>query len=136
MTFESLLTLPDYQNVYGGGSNGEYSFQNGAGAGVNDGGLASYGPKLDQGFLVAQFDSPSTAVDGSEVLAGDVLSRLLPDGTYTPITPTPWVSNPNNVRDFFETGVTNQNTFAITNRTDRGGVRVSYNNIRNTGDST
>ncbi len=133
MTFESLLTLPDYQNVYGGGSNGEYSFQNGAGAGVNDGGLASYGPKLDQGFLVAQFDSPSTAVDGSELLAGDVLSRLLPDGTYTTITPTPWVSNPNNVRDFFETGVTNQNTFAITNRTDRGGVRVSYNNIRNTG---
>ena len=32
-TFENLLTLPDYQNVFGGGSNGLYSFQNGTGAG-------------------------------------------------------------------------------------------------------
>ncbi|HAH38425.1 MAG TPA: SusC/RagA family TonB-linked outer membrane protein, partial [Algoriphagus sp.] len=35
LTFDGLLTLPDYQNEYGGGSNGQYSFQNGIGAGVN-----------------------------------------------------------------------------------------------------
>ncbi|MGS0525715.1 TonB-dependent receptor plug domain-containing protein [Zobellia nedashkovskayae] len=47
LTVESLLTLPDYQNEYGGGSNGEYAFQNGIGAGVNDGGISSYGPRLE-----------------------------------------------------------------------------------------
>lgn len=133
LTVESLLTLPDYQNVYGGGSNGAYAFVNGAGAGINDGGLASYGPKLDAGFEVAQFDSPSVDVNGNPVRAGDVLSRQLPDGSFTPIAPTPWVSNPNNIRDFFETGVTNQNNFAITSRSDRGGFRVAYNNLRNKG---
>lgn len=132
-TFESLLTLPDYQNVYGGGSNGEYSFQNGTGAGINDGGLASYGPKLDQGLLINQFDSPSVDLDGNAVRAGDVLSRRLADGSYTPITATPWVSNPNNVRDFFQTGYTNQNSFAISHGGEHGGVRVAYNNLRNTG---
>lgn len=133
LTIEKLLTLPDYQNVYGGGSNGEYSFQDGLGAGVNDGGLASYGPKLDQGLLIAQFDSPSVDINGNPVRAGDVLSRIRPDGTFTPITPTEWVSNPNNVRDFFETGVTNQTNVAIHSNSDKGAFRASYSNLRNNG---
>ncbi len=41
LTLDGLLTLPDYQNVYGGGSRGEYAFQNGIGAGINDGGISS-----------------------------------------------------------------------------------------------
>jgi len=132
-TFETLLTLPDYQNVYGGGSNGEYSFQNGTGAGVNDGGLASYGPKLDEGLLVNQFDSPSVDLDGNVVRAGDILVRRKPDGSFTPITATPWISRPDNVRDFFQTGYTNQNSFAISNGGENWGLRVAYNNLRNTG---
>jgi TonB-linked SusC/RagA family outer membrane protein len=133
LTVESLLTLPDYQNVYGGGTNGEYSFVNGAGAGVRDGGLASYGPALDTGLEIAQFTSPSVDLNGNPVRGGDIIARTRPDGSFTDITPTPWISRPDNVRNFFETGVTSQNNFAVSNRTETGGIRVAYNNLRNKG---
>ncbi len=133
LTFEDLLTLPDYQNVYGGGNNGEYSFQNGIGAGIRDGGISSFGPKLDQGLLINQFDSPSVDVNGNPVRAGDVIARQNPDGSFTPITPTPWVSRPNNVRDFFEIGVTSQNSIAVSSATASNNTRISYANLRNSG---
>ncbi|WP_289037880.1 SusC/RagA family TonB-linked outer membrane protein [uncultured Zobellia sp.] len=133
LTVESLLTLPDYQNEYGGGSNGEYAFQNGTGAGVNDGGISSYGPRLDQGQLIAQFDSPSVDINGNPVRAGDVISRTRPDGSFTDITPTPWVSRPDNVRNFFETGVTYQNNISISSGGEKGSARLSYSNLKNDG---
>ncbi len=133
LTFDGLLTLPDYQNEYGGGSNGQYSFQNGIGAGVNDGGISSYGPRLNQGLLIAQFDSPSVDINGNPVRAGDVISRRRPDGTFTAITPTPWIARPNNVRDFFRTGVTSQNNIAVTSGNEKGGARIAYSNLRNEG---
>lgn len=132
-TIETLLTLPDYQNVYGLGSNGEYVFQDGQGAGINDGGISSYGPRLDAGFLIPQFDSPSVDINGNPVRAGDVTSRRFPDGSFTPITSTPWVARPDNVRDFFNTGITYQNNIAISKRGDIGGMRLSYSNLRNEG---
>ncbi len=133
LTLETLLTLPDYQNEYGLGSNGQYAFQNGIGAGTNDGGISSYGPRLDEGQLIAQFDSPSTDSNGNPVRGGDVIARTLPDGSFTTITPTPWVSRPDNVRNFFETGITNQNNIAITSSGDNGSSRISYSGLRNDG---
>lgn len=132
-TVETLLTLPEYQNVYGLGSNGAYAFQNGVGGGIGDGGISSYGPRLDAGLLIPQFDSPSVDVNGNPVRAGDVIARTLPDGSFTPITPTPWVARPDNVRDFFETGITYQNNIAISNTGEKGSTRVSYSNLRNEG---
>ncbi len=132
-TIETLLTLPDYQNVYGLGSNGQYAFQNGAGAGVGDGGISSYGPRLDSGLLIPQFDSPSVDINGNPVRGGDVIVRTFPDGSYTEITPTPWVSRPDNVRDFFRTGITYQNNIAISNTGESGSARLSYSNLRNEG---
>lgn len=133
LTLEDILTMPDYQNVYGGGGNGDYSFQNGIGGGVRDGGISSYGPKLDQGQLIKQFDSPSVDVNGNPVRAGDVISRTRPDGTFTEITPTPWISNPNNVRDFFKIGVTSQTSIAVNSATESNNTRISYSNLRNEG---
>ncbi|WP_111672786.1 SusC/RagA family TonB-linked outer membrane protein [Algoriphagus litoralis] len=133
VTFEDLLTLPDYQNEYGGGTNGQYAFQNGIGAGINDGGISSFGPRLNQGQLIAQFDSPSVDIDGNPVRAGDVLSRTFPNGSFTPITPTPWISRPNNVRDFFRTGVTSQQAIALSAGDEKGGFRAGYTNFRNQG---
>ena len=133
LTVETLLTLPDYQNEYGLGSNGQYAFQNGIGAGTGDGGISSYGPRLDQGQLIAQFDSPSIDINGNPVRGGDVIARTFPDGSFTAITPTPWISRPNNVRDFFETGITNQNNIAITSTGDNGSSRISYSSLRNDG---
>ncbi len=133
ITIETLLTLPDYQNEYGGGSNGEYSFQNGIGAGINDGGISSYGPRLDQGLLIKQFDSPSTDIDGNPVRGGDVIARTFPDGSFTAIEATPWVARPDNVRDFFNTGITYQNNVAINSSGENGSSRLSYSNLRNEG---
>ncbi len=133
ITAETPLTLPDYQNTYGGGSNGQYAFENGQGAGVNDGGISSYGPRLDQGIQIPQFDSPSIDIEGNPVRAGDVIARTLPDGSYTPITPTPWVSRPDNVRHFLNTGLTYQNTIALSSTDDKGSTRISYHNLRNEG---
>lgn len=133
VTFETPLTLPDYQNEYGGGFNGEYAFHDGQGGGINDGGISSFGPRLDQGQLIPQFDSPSVDADGNPVRAGDVIARTLPDGTYTPITPTPWVSRPNNVRNFLETGMTFHNNIAFNLSGEKGSTRISYTNLRNSG---
>ncbi|WP_236969556.1 SusC/RagA family TonB-linked outer membrane protein [Membranihabitans marinus] len=133
LTFETLLTLPDYQNEYGGGSGGQYAFVNGSGAGISDGGLSSFGPKLDAGLMIPQFDSPSTDINGQVVRAGDILSRQLADGSYTPVTPTPWISRPDNIRDFFETGVTNQNHISFQSQGDNGSIRAAYHNLRNNG---
>jgi TonB-linked SusC/RagA family outer membrane protein len=132
-TIETLLTLPDYQNEYGVGSNGQYAFQDGVSAGVNDGAISSYGPRLDAGLLIPQFDSPSVDINGNPVRGGDVLARRFPDGSFTEITPTPWISRPDNVRDFFNTGVTYQNNIAISKRGEIGGMRLSYSNLRNEG---
>lgn len=132
-TVDRLLTVPDYQNVFGGGSNGEYSFVDGVGGGTHDGGISSYGPALDTGLNIQQFDSPSFDVDSNVVRAGDVIARTKADGSLTDITATPWVSHPDNVRDFFQTGVTAQNNIAISSTSDNGSVRLSYTNFRNKG---
>ena len=132
ITFEGLLTLPEYQNVYGGGSNGEFSFEDGIGGGTNDGGLSSFGPRMN-GQLIRQFDSPSNDANGNVVRAADVLARSINDTTTAPITPTAWQARPDNIRDFFETGVTSQHNIAITSASDESRMRFSYSNLRNEG---
>ncbi len=135
LTFETLLTSPDYQNEYGAGGNEQFSFVDGAGGGLNDGGagIASFGPRLDQGTLIQQFDSPSTDIFGNPVRAGDVLARTRADGTLTNITATPWISRPDNVRNFFETGITSQHNVAVNSTGDNGSIRLAYSNFRNEG---
>lgn len=133
LTFESLLTLPDYQNEYGNGGANGYAFQNGAGAGISDGGIASFGVKLDDGYEAPQFDSPSVDANGNPVRGGDVIARSLPDGSYTPIESTPFISRPDNVRNFYETGVSSQHNIAISSSSENTALRFSYSNFRNEG---
>lgn len=79
-------TLPEFQNLFGQGAGGRFSYVDGKGAGVNDGVDESWGPRLDIGLNIPQFDSPLDA-DGNR-------------------TATPWVSHASNVSDFFRTGFT------------------------------
>lgn len=58
---ESLLTLPIYQNAFGQGSEGKFSYVDGKGGGINDGVDESWGPKLD-GRLIPQFYSKGVPV--------------------------------------------------------------------------
>lgn len=122
-TFDRVLKLPDYQNVYGQGLNGEFGFVNGAGGGLRDGVDENWGPLMD-GRLLPQFDSPTSG----GFRGGD--TRVANRGT---ITPTPHNSFPDNVRDFFETGRTLSNNVAVTGSNDKGDFRLSYTNLNQTG---
>lgn len=101
MTFSNPLILPNYQNSYGQGGSNYFEFVNGAGAGVGDGVDESWGPPLDVGLEFIQWNSQ---------LNGGV--------------PLPWVSYPDNVKDFLDTGVNISNNVSLS--TDK--VRLSIGN--------
>ncbi|MDT7828319.1 SusC/RagA family TonB-linked outer membrane protein [Pricia sp. S334] len=118
VTIESVMMMPDWQNVYGQGNSGQFAFVDGSGGGTADGVDESWGPKLDTGLLIPQFDSPRT--DGTR--GGDLVSDA-------PITATPWVSRPDNTKNFFNTGFTKTNSIAISKSGDLGNIRFSYQNL-------
>lgn len=103
VTFETPLKLPTYQNSYGQGWAGQFAYVDGRGGGTNDDYDESWGPRLD-GRLLPQFNSP--VVNGVRQA-------------------TPWVANPNNVRDFFETGRTVNANAAVATSSERANVRLS-----------
>jgi len=106
LTWERPSILPDWQNQYGQGAGGAFSWRNGSGAGVNDGADQSWGPKLDvPGRTICQFTSPGAGTPGC--------------------TPTPWISHPDNMEAFFRTGFTVTSTVAVSGGTDRAFGRVS-----------
>jgi TonB-linked SusC/RagA family outer membrane protein len=105
-SFSNLLVLPDYQNSFGQGSNGQFSYVDGKGGGINDGVDESWGPRLD-GRLIPQFNSNGVAV--------------------------PFVAHPDNVRSFFNTGRTLNNGIAFAGSGDKYDFRLSYNNLDQTG---
>lgn len=130
LTFENALRIPKYQNQYGQGAGGEYGFGDGFGAGTNDNIDESWGPALD-GRLIAQHDSPTS----SGFRAGDFALRPRnADGTFSDtIEPTPWVANPNNIEDFFETGITSTTNLSLTGGNQFGNFRLSLTNLDSEG---
>jgi TonB-linked SusC/RagA family outer membrane protein len=107
LTFSNPLLLPNYQNSYGQGGSNYFEFINGAGAGVGDGVDESWGPPLDVGLEFIQWDS-----------------QLNNGGN-----PSPWISHPDNVRDFLDTGVNISNNVSLS--TDK--VRLSIGNSEEKG---
>jgi TonB-linked SusC/RagA family outer membrane protein len=105
-SFSSLLLLPDYQNTFGQGADGKFSFVDGKGGGINDGIDESWGPRLD-GQLIPQFNSNGVAV--------------------------PFIAHPDNVRDYFRTGVTYSNGVSLAGASDKSDFRISYNNEKQLG---
>jgi TonB-linked SusC/RagA family outer membrane protein len=111
-TFEKPLRMPNWQNEYGQGAEGVFSFVDGAGGGTKDGVDESWGPKLDAGLMIPQYNSP--VVDGVR-------------------QPTPWVSHPDNINDFLETGVTTTTNLAIVGGYTDANFRLSYTNMNQKG---
>jgi len=103
---ETIATLPVYQNAFGQGSEGKFSYVDGKGGGINDGVDESWGPKLN-GQLIPQFYSKGVAV--------------------------PFIAHPDNVRDFFQTGYTLNNGIAIADASEKFDYRLSYNNLKQVG---
>ena len=122
---DSAFQLPDFQNEFGQGQAGVFEFVDGLGGGTSDNITYSWGPRLDVGNLIPQFDSPVTLPDGTVVRGGDtsVYNGL-------PITPTEFRSNPNNLRDFYQTGTTAINNLAISSGFDKGNFRLSFTDLR------
>jgi TonB-linked SusC/RagA family outer membrane protein len=104
LTFENPAILPKFQNLYGQGSGGEFEWVDGNYGGVNDGVDESWGPRLD-GRLICQFTSPGAGTANCQ--------------------PTPWVAHPDNVKDFFRTGVTASSTVGVSGGTERSYGRLS-----------
>jgi TonB-linked SusC/RagA family outer membrane protein len=105
-TFESLLVLPKFQDVYGQGTGGQFSYVDGKGGGLNDGVDESWGPKMD-GRLIPQFFSNGQ--------------------------PAPFVPHPDNVKDFYETGYTLNNGVSVGGSSEKIDYRFSYNNTKQEG---
>lgn len=149
ISFENPYILPRYQNSYGQGKYGEeylwklyqqgdlqlsdigssnnlnpttyqewaeqigFRYVDGLGNGVNDGVDESWGPRLDAGLLLPQYNSPLDA-NGNR-------------------TATPWVSNPSNVRDFFQTGHTMDHSVSLSSAFGKGTSRLSLGNQKQAG---
>lgn len=122
---DNAFQLPDFQNQYGQGQAGVFEFVDGLGGGTSDNITYSWGPRLDVGNLIPQFDSPVTLPNGTVVRGGDT---ALYNGL--PITPTEFNSNPNNLKDLYQTGTTFINNIAISNGFDKGNYRLSFTDLR------
>jgi len=142
VTFENPYIFPAYQNRYGQGLNGEefiyqrflanndlteadypyqqfalertFRYYDGRGGGLFDGRDESWGARLDIGLRLPQFNSPYTLDENG-----------LPVYEHTP-----WVSNPGNTRDFFQTGATFDNSVEIFGGSGTGSAaRLSFSNM-------
>jgi TonB-linked SusC/RagA family outer membrane protein len=122
---DTAFKLPDFQNEFGQGQGGVFEYVDGLGGGISDNITYSWGPRLDVGNLIPQFDSPVVLPDGTIVRGGDT---SLYSGL--PITATPFVSNPDNLKDFYETGVTTINNVSVSNGFNSGDYRLSFTDLR------
>jgi TonB-linked SusC/RagA family outer membrane protein len=104
LTFENFSVFPKFQNLYGQGSGGEFEWYDGNYGGINDGTDESWGPRLD-GRLICQFTSPGAGTANCQ--------------------PTPWIAHPDNVKDFFNTGVTASTTVGVSGGGERAYGRLS-----------
>ena len=125
LTFNNVAVLPDYQNQYGGGYTQTFdAFEfdpdvHPADWASFDGQLIpeyyadeSWGPEMD-GTLVRHWDS---------WYPGEHFGEL-----------RPWSPNPDNVKDFYDTGVSFDNNVAISGGNDQTVFRLSYTNSSNNG---
>ncbi|HVT86005.1 MAG TPA: SusC/RagA family TonB-linked outer membrane protein [Chitinophagaceae bacterium] len=113
---------PKYQNEYGGGWDGEeyiwkrdhpsmtyqdyakqysYNYVDGAGGGVNDANPINWGPRLDVGLKLDQWSTGPNS---------------------------PWISRPNNYKEFYSTEVTTVNNISVSASGDKASGRFSFTN--------
>ena len=117
ITMDRIANVPKLQNSYGQGHDGDefhwkhgdysnLSYQDYAvkygfdySTGVNKGYDESWGPRLDAGLKISQFDSNGEYVD--------------------------WVSRPNNVKDFFQTGLSMNHMISVQSKGEKATTRAS-----------
>ncbi len=125
-TFERVATLPKFQNEYGGGySQDWYTFK--------------YNPATDNPAL--------QAMDGAkyyDYFADESWGPRMDGTLYAPwyawdsedpeyLKQKPFVAQPDNVRDFYNTGVAYNTNVAFSKATENSNTRVSFTNLSRSG---
>lgn len=128
LTVENPLRTPQYQNKYGQGAGFQFEFVDGSGSGLNDNIDESWGPALNGQMMVMHH---STNADG--IRAGDFLNRPVDFSDQSQNELLPWSPQPDNIEDFFETGVTTTNNISIYGGDDKRNFRLSYGNMNSKG---
>ncbi len=113
MCTAGFAVFPETQHEYGSGSNGEYEFWDGADGGISDGDM-TWGPKLNAGLKIAQWNSPiRDKVTGVEIpWWGDVKGTQYDDKSRYERVPIDFVAH-DNLRDFLQTGIITSNNISI-----------------------
>lgn len=119
MMTAGFAVLPKTQHQYGSGSNGKYEFWDGADGGISDGDM-TWGPKLNVGTKIAQWNSPiRDKVTGEQISWwGDVKGTQYDDKSRYERVPIDWVSH-DNLKDFLETGFVTNNNISIAYKGDK-----------------
>ena len=139
-TFEKIALLPPYQNEYAGGYSSAYTSKNSLGAGyLDDKGyyIFNYDPTVHpaswasfQGQKMLEYgadESWGPKIDGSQYRA---YWSWYPGKEFGQLTPM--VAQPNNVKDFFQTGLNLNNSVAFTSGGESHNFRLTYGNQQRT----
>ncbi|WP_046370521.1 SusC/RagA family TonB-linked outer membrane protein [Flavihumibacter petaseus] len=98
--------VPGLQGEYGPGSNFQYEYGDGRGAGINDADYDVWGPRFE-GQLIKQWNSEVDPATGD-------------------LVPLPWTAKgKNNLDNFLQNGILSSNNIAISANNDRGDIRFS-----------
>ena len=125
VTFNNVAVLPDYQNEYGGGYSQEFSeFE--YDAAVHPAEWASFdGQRIPEYYAD---ESWGPRMEGQSVRHWD---SWYPGPTFGELRP--WSPNPDNVKDFYDQGVSFDNNVAVAGGNDQTVFRLSYTNSTNKG---
>lgn len=119
MMSAGFTVFPESQSEFGSGSNGKYEFWDGADGGISDGDM-TWGPKLNTGILVPQWNSPIRDRQTGEVIPwwGDVSGTIYNDKSRYERVPTEWRSY-DNLRDFLGRGIVTENNFTLSHKSEK-----------------
>ena len=115
VAFNNVFVLPTYQNSYGGGPS------------------QAWADTIDGQFVpdYALDGSWGPALDGTPVRHWDSWYDYEGDEGFGELRP--WEPTPNDIDQFFQTGVTLSNNVSVTGATDESSFRLSYTNHDQTG---
>lgn len=125
MVSAGFTVFPESQTEFGSGSNGKYEFWDGADGGISDGDM-TWGPKLDIGLQVPQWNSPIRDNQTGEVIPwwGNVTGTIYDDKSRYERVPTDWVSH-DNLKDFLRPGLVTENNMSISYKSGKLGMFAS-----------
>jgi len=119
LTAEQVSVLPNYQNTYGGGYYNTFDRDTVAGVPLNIpyyGADESWGPKME----------------GQDVYAWNNVYDYEQGITSTPQT-SKWEAHPDNIKDYFRTGLSWRNHVAVTGGNEQSTFKVAWTNLTRTG---